>query len=64
MYVEVTRESLYIDFSGKCLLEKKRKSCIYQSKDNMIMHGLNYYVSRWDEGEIKTKIRASKENKW
>jgi len=24
------------------------------------MHGLTYYVNRWDEGEIKTKVRASK----
>jgi len=36
MYVEATRESLYIIFDGKMLIGKE-KSCIYQSKDNMIL---------------------------
>ena len=45
MYVEATRESLYIEFGGKMLLGKE-KSCIYQGKDNIILYGLTYYLGR------------------
>jgi len=36
IYVEATRESLYIKFGGEMLV-RKEKSYIYQSKDNMIL---------------------------